>query len=144
MTTSIDNSISMIVPYSVSVLIVLYEVLLHPIFHRCCLQVASSHKFIVGAILQIGMFLSLMRLISFELLSRQSFLKRNGYNATVSCVFYQDQRLATKFNYSWMAIPDALFAISSLLMITGGLEFIAAQYPILYERNSTWSMLLLN
>ena len=122
-TISTDISISMIVPYSVPVLIVLYEVLLYPIFHRCCLCVTSLHKFIMGTILQIGMFLSLM---VFEILSRQSYLEKNGYNVTTSCVFHQD---TIKFNYNWIAIPDALFAISSLLIITGVFEFVAAQVP---------------
>ena len=119
-------SVSLVIPYSISVLIVLYEVFIYPIFHRCCLWVTSLHRFIVGAILLITTILSLM---IFELLSRQNYLKRNGYNASVSCVFYQEQYLATKFNYNWIAIPDTLLAMSMLLMVIGGLEFVAAQVP---------------
>ena len=121
-----DDSISMIIPHSISVLIVLHEVLLYPIFHRYCPWVTSLHKLMMGAILQIGMFLSLM---IFGLLSRQSYLKKKGYNATVSCVFYHDQVLATNFNYNWIVIPNILFVISILLMAIGGLEFVAAQVP---------------
>ena len=121
-----SDSISVIIPFSLPVLIVLHEILFHPLFHRCFPWITSLHKIIMGAILQIGTFLSLM---IFELISRQSYLKKNGYNATVSCVFYKDQNLATKFNYNWIAVPDILFAISVLLMAIGGLNFIAAQVP---------------
>ena len=121
-----NSSLSTFIPYSMSVLIVLHEVLFYPIFQRCCTSITSLRKFIVGAVLQIGTILALM---IFELLSRQSYLKENGYNETVLCVFYKDQTLATKFNYNWIAVPDTLFVISTLLMTVGGLEFIAAQVP---------------
>ena len=121
-----NASISSIILYSASILIVLHEVLLHPILHRCCAWITSMQKHIMGTILLIGMFLALM---IFELISRRYYLEENGYNETVLCVFYKDQALATKLNYNWIAIPDTLFVISILLMAVGSLEFIAAQVP---------------
>ena len=121
-----DHSISMIIPFSMPLLVVLYEVCLSPIFYRCCQRVTSLHRFFVGTVMLIGTFLALM---IFELVSRQSYLNENGYNETVLCVFYKHQVLATKFNYTWIAIPDILFAVSTFLMAVGCLEFIAAQVP---------------
>ena len=126
MTGFINISFSTFIQYSMPFLIVLHEVLLYPIFQRCCTSITSLRKFIVGAVLQIGTILALM---IFELLSRQSYLKENGYNETVLCVFYKDQALATKLNYHWIAVPDTLLVISTLLTAIGGLEFIAAQVP---------------
>ena len=123
----IDGSISSIVSYSIPVLIVLHEVLVYPAFHRCCPWVTSLHKFFMGTLVQIGMFLAFL---IFELLSRQNYLKENGYNSTVECVFQnQDQVITTSFTYNWIVIPEALFAISLSLLGIGGLEFIAAQVP---------------
>ena len=115
-----------IIPQSEALLIMLYEIFIFPIFQRCCPQVTSLHKFIIGALLQTATFLVFM---IFEILSRKSYLEENGYNATVSCTFYYDQRLATKFNYNWMVIPHALMALSTLMMVIGFLEFVSAQVP---------------
>ena len=121
-----DHSISMIIPFSMPVLVVLHEVFFYPIFNRCCRWMTSLHRFFIGTTILIATFLALM---IFELLSRQSYLKENGYNGTVLCVFYKDHSLAAKFDYTWIAIPDILFAVSTLLMAVGSLEFIAAQVP---------------
>ena len=121
-----DFSISNVIQTSVPVLILLNEVFLYPIFHRCCSCVTSIHKLILGIILLIATFLALM---TSEILFRQSYFKANGHNATISCVFYQDQALATAINYNWMVLPDCLYIVSFTVMITGGLEFIFAQVP---------------
>ena len=65
-----------------------YEIVIYPIFQRCCPRVTSLHKFIIGTILQTATFLALM---IFEILSRKSYLEKNEYNATMSCTFYDDQ-----------------------------------------------------
>ena len=84
----------------------------------------------MGLLVQIGMFLAFM---IFELLSRQSYFKENGYNSTIECMLQYDQAAAitTSFTYynNWIMIPEALSAISLSLMGIGGLEFIAAQVP---------------
>ena len=73
-----------------------------------------------------SIFLAFM---TFEILSRRAFLKETGYNTTASCVFNHDQNLETKFTYNWIAIPDTLFVLSTLLMGSGVMEFILAQVP---------------
>ena len=99
-----------IIPYSEALLVLLYELFIYPIFQRCCPRVTSLHKFIIGAILLTATLLAYM---VFEILSRKSYLEENGYNNTVSCIFYHDQRSATKFNYNWIAIPHFLKTLSS-------------------------------
>ena len=122
----VDFSISHIIPSSTPVLILLNELFLYPIFHRCCSCVTSLHKFFVGMMINIVTFLALM---TFEILSRKAYFQANGYNATISCVFYQDQALATTFNYNWMVLPDCLFVLSITLICIAGMEFIFAQVP---------------
>ncbi len=80
-----DHSISMIIPFSMPFLVVLYEVCFYPIFRRCCQRVTSLHRFFIGTVALIGTFLALM---IFELLSRKSYLEENGYNETIRCVFH--------------------------------------------------------
>lgn len=117
---------SNIIPCSIPVLIFLNEVVVYPIFHRCCLCLTSIRKFLLGQLLQIATFLAL---VVFEIHSRQAYFKANGHNATASCVFYLNQALATSFNYNWMVLPDCLFVVSLTLMLISGLEFIISQVP---------------
>ena len=123
---TMDMIISYIIPYCTPVLIVLNEVLIYPIFHRCCLCLTSVHKLIAGEVILVATFLALMM---FDILSRQSYLQIDGNNATISCVFYQDQILAHKFSYNWIMVPDFLYALSITLMAIGFLEFVSAQVP---------------
>ena len=121
-----DMVISKIIPYCTSVLIVLNEVFVYPIFNRCCLCLTSLHKLLIGEVLLVATFLALL---IFETLSRHAYLELNGNNATVSCIIYVDQTLAQTFSYKWIAIPDIFFVLSITLMVIGGLEFISAQVP---------------
>ena len=123
---TMDIVISKIIPYCISVLIVLNEVFVYPIFNRCCLCLTSLHKFLIGEMLLVATFLALL---IFETLSRHAYLELNGNNATVSCVIYVDQTVAQTFSYKWIAIPDIFFVLSITLMIIGGMEFISAQIP---------------
>ena len=121
-----DFSISHIIKSSVPVLILLNELFLYPIFHRCYSCITSIHKLILGMILQITTFLALM---TSEILSRQAYFQANGYNATISCVFYPDQALVISFSYNRMILPDALYALSLTMASIGSLEFVSAQVP---------------
>ena len=121
-----NKTISNIIPCSVPVLILINEIVLYPIFQRSCSCLTSLYKFFIGEVMQIATFLALL---TFETLSRKTHLETNGHNATLSCVFYRDQTLATSFNYNWIAIPDFLFVLSVTLVTAGGLEFIFAQVP---------------
>ena len=69
------SSITNIIPYSAALLLMLHEVFIYPIFHRCFPQVTSLHKVFVGVALQMSTFLAFM---TFEILSRQAYLKENG------------------------------------------------------------------
>ena len=123
---TMDMVISNTIPCCTSVLIVLNEAFVYPIFNRCCLCLTSLHKFLIGEVLLVATFLALL---IFETLSRHAYLEINGNNATVSCVLYQDQTLAQTFSYKWIVIPDLFFVLSVTLMVIGGLEFISAQVP---------------
>ena len=119
-----EDVISGIIPQTGPLLIILHEVLIYPIFNRCCSQITSIYKFIMGVLLLTITFLALM---TFEILSRQAFL-RSEYNDTIVCTFKANPIVAN-LNYNWIAIPDTLFVLSALLIFIGGLEFIAAQVP---------------
>ena len=105
-------------------LIVLNELFLYPVFHRCCSCVTSIHKFLLGIVIQIATFLTLM---IFEILSQQGqWTQRNHFMCTL---LRPDRTLVISFNYNWMVLPDCLYDISLTLTFVGGLEFIFAQVP---------------
>ena len=114
--------------FSSTVLIVLHEVILYPVFHKCLPQIKSVQKLIIGTLLQLARVISL---IAIEVISRQTSIRIYGHNETIQCVFYDNQAgaLSTSFNYYWMAIPDFLQSISLLFFYVGGIEFACAQVP---------------
>ena len=81
----------------------------------------------IGTVLHI---LYVITLMIFDVLSRHIFLKNNGYNATVQCIFHESYgTLSTSFSNYWMALPNFLYMLSLILLLIGMVEFIAAQAP---------------
>ena len=109
------------------ILIVLHELLIYPVFNRCCPRIESLYKVIIGVFLQIAKVMALMVI---DVVSRHIYLENNGYNATIQCLFYQSQgTLSTSFSYRWLALPTSLQSISVLFIIIGVIEFVSAQVP---------------
>ena len=110
---------------SATVLIVLNELFLYPVFHRCCPKIESLQKALIGTILQLVRVLVLMM---FDVISRQTFAQHN--NSTIQCIFYEiPSALSTSFNYHWLVIPDLLYTITITMLFIGTVEFVSAQVP---------------
>ena len=56
MTELIDTSISSIIIHSIPVLIMLHEIFVYSIFHRCYPWITSLHRFFMGALIQIAIY----------------------------------------------------------------------------------------
>ena len=113
--------------FSGTVLIALHELFICPVFNRCCPRIKSLRKIVIGVVLQIVWVTTLM---AFDVLSRHLYLKSNGYNATIQCIFYESHStLSTSFSYHWLAIPNFLQFTSIVFCLIGIIEFISAQVP---------------
>ena len=126
-------------------LIVLHEVLLYPVFHRCFPQLKCLQKVVIGMLLQLVRILILM---SYEIISRYNYQKDNILNKTIPCLFYASQGTrSTSFDYHWMAIPDFIVSISLTMFYIGAVEYISAQVPYFMKGlavGATYSSLLLS
>ena len=112
-------------------LIPLYEVVVHPLFHSC-LPILQSHvKFFIAFLLRIVRYAIMLALITY---ARQHYTHITpSSDATLSCVFNKSHDslnfLSETLDYRWLIILEALVAISKLLAIIGALEFYCAQVP---------------
>ena len=123
--TSLTKSVSL----GVTLLIVLNEFLLYPLFHRCtcCARIKSLWKIIIGIALEVLLVISLM---VFDVISRRNFLNNTEYNVTLQCVFYEKYGLLSQsFSNQWLVIPQYLYHMSLIFIFIGVIEFICSQVP---------------
>ena len=112
-------TISHTVYYSSVVLIVIHEVFVYPVFHRCLPQIESLQKIIIGMLLQITrVFVLLVYVIVLHLTSE----------GQIQCLFNQ-QAQNTTYSYYWIAIPDLIETISVAMLCIGAVEFLSSQTP---------------
>ena len=115
--------------YGASLLIILHECFLYPIFHRfkCYPHIQSLQKCLIGVFVQI---VRVSLLLAFEVVSRHNFVQTSGQNATIDCLFYASQgSLSENFDFRWIVIPDFLQSISLTMIYIGTFEFLSAQVP---------------
>ncbi len=100
--TSLTNSVHL----GVTLLIVLKECVLYPLFQCCicCSKIKSLWKVIVGIVLQALRVASLMAL---DIISRY-----NEHNVSIQCIFYEKRGLLSQaFSDRWLVIPEYLHFI---------------------------------
>ena len=120
----LNASFSHTIHYSSLVLIVIHEVFVYPVFHRCLPQVESLQKVIIGMLLQITrVFVLLVYVIVLHLTSE----------GQIQCLFTQQksnlQAQNKTFSYYWIAIPDFIETISVAMLCIGAVEFLSSQTP---------------
>ena len=118
----LNASFSHTIHYSSVVLIVIHEVFVYPVFHRCLPQIESLQKIIIGMLLQITrVFVLLVYVIVLHLMSE----------GQIQCLFNQHksnpQVQNTTFSYYWIAIPDFIETISVAMLFIGAIEFLSSQ-----------------
>ena len=119
--------------YSIIVLLIvpLYEIVVHPLFHSCLPTLQSHVKILIGLMLRIVRYTIMLALMAY---ARQHYTHITpSSNATLSCIFHQLNDslnfLSETLDYRWIIILEALIAISDLLIAIGALEFYCAQVP---------------
>ena len=125
-------------------LIVLHEVTIYPVFHRCFPHLISLQKALIGMLLQLSRVFILM---AFEIVSRHKYYQMNS-NSTIPCLFHASQgTLNNIFDHRWMAIPDFIASLSSMMCLIGAVEYFSAQVPYFMKGLAvgvTYSSLLLS
>ena len=125
-------------------LIVLHEVIIYPVFHRCFPHLISLQKALIGMLLQLSRVFILM---AFEIVSRHKYYQMNS-NSTIPCLFRASQgTLSNTFDHRWMAIPDFIASLSSMMCLIGAVEYFSAQVPYFMKGLAvgvTFSSLLLS
>ena len=119
--------------YSITGLLILplYEIVVHPLFHSCLPTLQSYVKTYIGSTLCIVRYAIVLALITY---ARQNYAHITpSSNATLSCIFYQSHGsmdfLSETLDYRWIIILEALEVISELFVTIGALEFYCAQVP---------------
>ena len=112
--------------YSAILLIVLHEILLYPVFHRCFPHLNSLQKVFTGMLLQLVRTLILM---AYEITSQRNYIVQNN-TTTTQCLLYAPKgTLKSSFSLYWMALPDFIVSISYAMLYMGAVEFFSAQVP---------------
>ena len=101
----------------VIVFVVLYEFVIHPLFHTCIPKVRITSRFLLGTVL---LFLWIMSLLGIEAVT---YHRNNGVKCTFTTYF------EIRISYKWLLTSGFLMGLSSFFLITSGLEFIWAQAP---------------
>ena len=119
--------------YSITALLIvpLYEIVVHSLFHSCLPILQSHMKFFIGFTLRIVRYTIVLALMTY---ARQHYAHITpSSNATLSCIFSKSYDslnfLSETLDYRWIIILEALMAISELFAVVGALEFYCAQVP---------------
>ena len=115
--------------YSALLFIIFHELVIYPIFYRCCDKITSTHKVIMGIMLAIMRIFTLM---AYNVIIRQTTAYNNVTNTTTNyeCLLQASQgSLESQFSPKWITLPDIFQSASIMLMCTGAAEFLSSQVP---------------
>ena len=110
--------------YSGVLVLPAYELIIHPVFHRCFEVIKTHWKLILGVILMTAEIIVLMMI---ETLARRNYLASNYDNSTIPCIGHGT--LSASMDFRWMAVPQLLYSLSIATVSIGTIEFIASQAP---------------
>ena len=98
------------------VLVVLNEMLIYPLCHRCVTKIESLHKVIIGVLLGIARVVVLM---VYNFVSRQNFIMESSTNETIGCLFQASRGvLHNNFSSQLIVLPNVINCISVLMVYT--------------------------
>ena len=117
---------------AVTFMIPLNEIILSPIFHRCTPRTTRYLKTIVGIILQLGRYITLITLVA---VAHNTNEAHNNY--TTPCLFQLDRAenilngtiSPSIIDYRLYSIPECISAVSYIMILVGVIEFLCAQIP---------------
>ena len=107
---------------SAVVVVLVYQIFINPVFHKCIPQVRITTKFFLSVLL---FFAGVMTLLGLE---TASLVQQTGAKQTIVRCIIQSKQTA-EIDYYWIVIPSVLNGLSLFLFFISGLEFICAQAP---------------
>ena len=102
----------------VTVVMLLYEFLIHPMFFRCIPTLSIANKFVLGTTLTLLWIMSLLLM--------ESVSYHNGLYHS-KCIFTEIQHF--EISYKWFIIPKMINGFASLFLILSSFEFVWSQAP---------------
>ena len=123
-----DTTITYFGQISVSVLIPLYELVIHPIFHRLIPNVKIPYKACIGALLHLSRLVLLLTLVTY---ARHFFINsETSGNSTLQCVFHEPPgSLETGLDNRWKFLSGFLGYIGDAMYLISIIEYLCAQVP---------------
>ena len=111
------------------VLIPLNEFLLYPVLRRHLPYLNIYKKFLLGAVLRLGKYLTLLALTVYTRQVKNNEVSSLG-NATLLCLFQANAgSLMNTIDSRWFILPQVLHSLSDLLLVITMIEFFCAQIP---------------
>ena len=106
------------------VVFVVYQIVIHPLFHTCIPKVKITTKFFCSVLLFLASVLSLLGIES------AAYVYQLEQNQTTTKCSYQNEHDRLDVYLYWMILPNAFNGLSTFLIVFSGLEFICAQAPL--------------
>ena len=118
---------------TVMLMIPLNEMVILPILHRCIPNITRFWKFIIGIILQLGRYITIIMLITIAQHYNMNIPAYTNTTGTLHCIFQDNPLNATipleVADYRLYSIPEVISAISYIMILVGAIEFLCAQIP---------------
>ena len=108
------------------VLVLLYLVIIHPLFYNCIPKVNITTKFIIALALYL---IRIMALLGIESASYQYQMQTNAANVTRCYTAQNGHHAITNIDSKWIIVPEIINGLSLFILILAGLEFVCAQAP---------------
>ena len=116
--------------YSISatILIPIYELVIHPLFHRLIPNIQIPYKAIVGSLLHLSTLILLLTLVTY---TRYTFLSNEmSTNATLECLLHEPPgSLETYLDNRWNILSEILHSIGDVMFGIFFFEYMCAQVP---------------
>ena len=125
---SYDFTIFYFSKISVTVLIPLYELVIHPIFNRLIPNVKILCKMCIGILLYLSRQVLLLTLVTY---ARHSFIdSETSGNSTLQCLFHESPGfLETRLDNRWNILSGFLRNMGEAMYLISILEYLCAQVP---------------
>lgn len=108
------------------VLVLLYLIIIQPLFYNCIPKVNITTKFIIALALYLMRILSLLAI---ESASYQYRIQTVSANITRCYTPQKRHHTITNIGSEWIVVPEILSGLSIFILILAGLEFVCAQAP---------------
>ena len=114
-----------------ALLIPVNETLIYPFFQRRLPYLTIHSKFIIGALLRMGVYVTFIALLT---TARQQYIIQHSQtlynNNTLQCLYHIDSgTLVNTLDSRWFILPQILSSLSDLLIVITMIEFFCAQVP---------------